>query len=83
MLLRTNGYGSKFNHQGPLVLVYVSIYQGSILGPIFDPQPNCFLLHWVQTHTHTRTQTLASIGATGESELPVVRLRSSRQRDVD
>ena len=25
---------------GPLVLVFVSIYQGSILGPIFDPHTN-------------------------------------------
>ena len=33
------GYGSKFNYQGRQVLVHVSIYQYSILGTYFDPQP--------------------------------------------
>ena len=44
MVPGSSGRGSKYNDQGPQVLVFGSIYQGSIFGTHFDPQPNG---HWM------------------------------------
>ena len=38
---KVHGCGSKLNRGVTQVLVHVSIHQGSILVPVFEPQPHC------------------------------------------